>query len=366
MTVAVLMGGPSGESAVSLLSGCEVVGDLVARGQQVRVVLLNERADFRIGRLITSIDEAAQLKKRFIEDPVFAASGADDAFEAPQSPLDAVQTLKERGTSIVFIALHGHPGEDGSLQAFFEWSDLAYTGAGPECSALALDKTLYKAFLRDAGLPCADSLSFRRCEWLNEPAQVLAALQERIGFPLVLKTKDSGSSVGVQIVHDAEAARETLASQFASCDAVLAEKFIPGREFTCAVLKDAHSEKPEILPLVEIRPLAATWFDHAAKYEIGGAQEICPAPVDVALSDLVQSMSLEVHERLGCDGITRTDFILCEERGPLILETNTIPGLTKQSLAPLAAKVAGIGFSGLIDRLIEMGHRRVSTRRPHA
>ncbi len=302
LRVAVIYGGSSNEREVSLKSGSAVAACLDPERFQV-----------------SSYDPASDLG-RLVED-------------APR--LD-----------VALVMLHGRGGEDGSMQGLLDLLGLPYQCAGVLGCALAMHKPMAKDRYRLAGLPVAPDLTLRRGEpWREE--DILA----RTGLPLVVKPAHEGSSVGISIVKEAKDLAPALQAAFALDREVLLEGYLAGRELTCGVL---GNRELLALPLVEIIPgQQYVYFDYQAKYLPGASQEICPAPVSQEVTLQVQEMARAAHRALGLKGYSRSDFILTAQ-GPFILETNTIPGMTKTSLLPQAAAVAGMSFPALVERLITL------------
>ncbi|MEZ6194928.1 MAG: D-alanine--D-alanine ligase [Planctomycetota bacterium] len=345
MKIAVLMGGPSLERSISLLTGAEVLRDLVARGRRAFPVVLDAGAELRVGRTPADEVELERLLRapELPDDSPFLLSRG--------SLLEGTRLLADLGTDVVFVALHGSPGEDGSLQAWLEWAGLPHTSSGPRASLLALDKVAFKSLADHAGIPTPEWTLLTADEVRRDAAAAARRAAARTGYPAVVKACDQGSSYGVHMVRDAAEAEAALVSCAAMAPLALQEAFVAGTELTCAVLGTADEETPEAWPVVEIVPRRESWFDFESKYADGGADEIVPARIPADVAREMQELAVRVHRLLGCHGISRTDAILGPE-GLRVLETNTIPGLTRASLAPKAAAAAGIGFSGLIDRLI--------------
>ena len=223
---------------------------------------------------------------------------------------------------------------------------IPYQGSGVLGSALAMNKRFTKLMYREAGLPVArDRLLFR-----GEPYDPQALVQE-LGWPMVVKPNQEGSSVGITIAHEEEQLRAGLAKAFDLDHEVLLEEYLEGREVTCGVLGNIELQA---LPLVEIIPSGQfIFFDFEAKYQEGASEEICPADLDPEITRRAQDYGARAHRALGLRGYSRTDMIV---RGNelYLLETNTIPGMTQTSLLPLAARAAGMDFSALLDRLISL------------
>lgn len=247
---------------------------------------------------------------------------------------------------VAFIVLHGPYGEDGTVQGLLDLLHIPYQGSGVLGSALAMDKWTSKRLYREAGLPVP-------------PFQVLTlgeafdteALAKMPGYPLVVKPRSGGSSIGTSIVESPRQLPQALDLAFDHGPHVIMEAYLEGIEITGGVL---GNDNCQLLPVVEIIPESSyTFFDYEAKYQEGATREICPARISKNLSDGAQSYAAKAHRALCCRGYSRTDMIIHDEM-IYVLETNTIPGMTPVSLFPLAAKAAGISFSQLLDRLIEL------------
>lgn len=249
-----------------------------------------------------------------------------------------------------FLNLHGAPGEDGLIQAMLERAGCPYQGAGPAASFLALHKAAAKEIFRRHQLPTP--------AWSYLPVDPGPDWRFPHGFPAFVKPNLGGSSLGMGRAETPEALREAVATLHAQGVEVLVEAAAPGTELTCAVLGD------EALPVILIRPLKGDYFDYASKYQQGGAEELCPAPIPDAVRQQVQDVALRAHRALGCAGYSRADFMWSGGMGPddvLLLEVNTLPGMTPTSLLPQAARAAGLDFDALIARLMELGlaeHRK--------
>ncbi|MBU1172678.1 MAG: D-alanine--D-alanine ligase [Proteobacteria bacterium] len=248
---------------------------------------------------------------------------------------------------VALIILHGPYGEDGTIQGMLELLDIPYQGSGVLGSALAIDKVASKKIFEQNNLPvppyriARKGMAFDENECLHE-----------LGLPLFVKPATGGSSIGMSRVASGNDLGTALEKAFEYDDVILIERFIKGTELTCSVI---GNEDLTALPLIEIIPAnpSSTFFDYEAKYSPGGATEICPARISDDLTQTMQALSIKAHKALGLRGYSRTDMIL-SDGSFYILETNTIPGMTRTSLLPLSAKTAGISFSQLLDRLIEL------------
>ena len=302
-TIALLAGGISSEREVSLKSG-----------EQVYQALDKTKYDVR------RYDPQTDLPK------LVADAGEIDA---------------------ALIILHGPYGEDGTVQGMLELLDIPYQGAGVLGSALAMNKLATKQMYEKWGLPVPPYEVVTRTA-SADPAQLVS----KLGLPMVIKPANAGSSIGMSIVRSETELAPALEKAFEHDAVVIAEAFIDGIEVTGGVL---GNDELQALPLIEIIPNQEhPFFDYAAKYTPGASQEICPARIDADATQKAQRYAQRAHKALYCKGYSRTDMIL-RGRDIFVLETNTIPGMTRTSLFPQAAQTAGISFSQLLDRLIELG-----------
>ncbi len=247
---------------------------------------------------------------------------------------------------LALILLHGPYGEDGTIQGLLDLLHIPYQGSGVLGSALAMDKWTSKRLYAEVGLPVPPFALLTRGQAYDPEA-----LAEKPGYPLVVKPRHGGSSIGTGIVQSPRELPEALEKAFAFGPNVIAEAYLKGTEITGGVLGNDHLQP---LPIVEILPEPGyAFFNYEAKYTEGATREICPARIHAALSDRAQSYAAIAHDALCCRGYSRTDMIIQDDT-IYVLETNTIPGMTPVSLFPLAAKAAGISFSELLDRLIEL------------
>ncbi len=254
--------------------------------------------------------------------------------------------IQEQQADLVFNALHGGAGEDGRLAAALEMAGIPFTGSKYKSSCLAMDKYVSKLIVAAEGIPCPRHILLRGnlLEDYNDPNDYIGITQN-LGLPLIVKPNDSGSSVGISIVHDLADLKTAVNEAFLHCSSVLLEEYIPGRELTVSILDG------KALPVVEIKPLQG-WYDYHNKYTKGQTQYLAPAPIDEATAHLVQSYALRAFQVLSCSVYGRVDFRLDGE-SPYFLEVNTLPGMTALSLTPMAAKVAGLSFADLLQEIIK-------------
>ena len=335
-TVAVLMGGRSSEREVSLASGRMVMAALSRSSTEddrrgpARVIGVEIRSD---GRWI--VGRRALL------------------------PGEAVVELGD--VDVFFSALHGGEGENGSLQGFLTCCDMAFTGSGVIASAASMDKVFARELVRAQGVRVAPAVALSRSSW-PDPTE-MAELGRMADQDCVVKPRRGGSSVGCSIVHGRAELEPALERAFQEGPDVMVEAFVRGVEATGGVLQ-APDGTLVALPPVEIRP-RGTFFDYHEKYAEDGALEICPpSGLDPSACERVREQALAAHRALGCDGYSRTDFIVPAVGGdPVFLETNTLPGLTQRSLLPRAAAVAGIDYRTLCLWIAANGIARNAERR---
>ncbi|WP_131080030.1 D-alanine--D-alanine ligase [Klebsiella quasipneumoniae] len=266
----------------------------------------------------------------------------------PVDPRDVdITQLKKLGFKKAFIALHGRGGEDGTLQGVLDLIQLPYTGSGVMASAISMDKLRSKWLWQGAGLPVAPCVALTRAQF---SAGLSADVEQQIaalGLPLIIKPSREGSSVGMSKVSESCDLASALALAFQHDDEVLVEKWLSGPEFTVAIVGE------EILPSIRIQT-AGTFYDYEAKYLSDETQYFCPGLEDPARESAIQSLVLKAWNVLGCKGWGRIDVMLDSDGQFYLLEANTSPGMTSHSLVPMAARQAGMSFSQLVVRILDL------------
>jgi len=293
MKIGVIMGGISSEREVSLKTGQEMINHLDRSRYEAVPIVVTQRAD-----LITQVQQA---------DIDFA-----------------------------LLALHGQYGEDGTVQGALETLGIPYTGSGVLASSLCMNKQLSKMLLKTAGIQTPAGLYWKD---VYDPQAV-----EQLGYPVIVKPNLGGSSIGVQLVHNEKELLTAVQEASHLDQGILIEPYLKGTELTCAILDG------EVLPIIGIRSAHSEWFDYRAKYEDGGAEEnvIELPPV---IRQRVREAALASYQLLQCKVYARVDMILCQDM-PYVLEVNTLPGMTANSLFPKSAAAAGMTFTQLLDRII--------------
>ncbi|MDS0526865.1 D-alanine--D-alanine ligase [Clostridium sp. SHJSY1] len=253
------------------------------------------------------------------------------------SKIDIVEKVK--GIDFALLALHGQFGEDGTVQSVLQTLDIPYSGCGPLSSAACMDKDMTKNLLKAAGIRTAPWINLRKGDDINYEEI------NKLGYPVVVKPTHGGSSVATFIVKEEKEIKKSVNEAFLWDTEVMIEKFIKGDEITCPILGD------EMFPVLAIKP-NAEFFDFTAKYQDDGASEFV-IELEEKLHNEVEKMALDTYKALKCVVYSRVDMIITEEGVPYILEVNTLPGMTKNSLFPKSAAGRNIQFSGLLDLIIE-------------
>ncbi len=353
MDVAVLAGGRSPEHEVSLASATQVLRHLDRSRWRVWPVYLDRDGGFWPSRQPL----AAEAPFR---------PGDTEQQHGPLRPGAALDWLLDRaGVRVVFPVLHGPFGEDGTVQGLCELYDLPCVGSGCAASAVAMDKLRTRQALQAAGVPLAKAYVPREPLQRSDAHAAFAALVAAVGLPAFVKVDASGSTVGVQrITAEADLARFLAEFRGQRFRRWFAEAALVGEEITVPVLGNTGGEL-RALPPVGIYPRCDAWFTHEAKYRPGASEEVIP-PRGLSAGDLavVQALAEQCHEALVCDGMSRTDMIVTAD-GPVVLEVNTIPGMTKTSLLPQSAAAAGLPFPALLDHLLALalaGHSAAPAR----
>jgi len=304
------MGGPSAEHEVSLKSGEEVLKHLNPEHYNIKRVLISKTGDWEI----------------------------------PPKEL-------KHYADVVFIALHGPYGEDGTVQNILEEEGIPYTGSGSLSSALAMNKFLSYRLFKETGFNTPLTFLVTEKDWKDKPLSVLHQIHRYLGYPFVVKPNNQGSSVGVTIVKDEQGITGAFNEAFNLSKEALIQEYISGKEITCGVLDNGLPGSEFALLPTEIVPQASHFYDYKSKYDEGGSKHIIPPRVPEHLIRKIQTIAKTVHKLMGCRGFSRADFILDKRDDLYILEVNTIPGLTPQSLLPEAAFASGISFPALLSKV---------------
>ena len=269
---------------------------------------------------------------------------------------DFLARLAKGGFDVAFIAMHGHGGEDGCVQGFFETLHIPYTFSGVEASAVACDKSVAKGVYRAAGIPTPGGMTLDAVAWNAEGSHDVDAILAECGLPALVKPATNGSSFGISKVNRREDLVAAIDAAFERDDKVLVESFVQGTEITVPVI---GNDDPQALPIIEVIPgEGAEFYDLKVKYEPSELHHVMPARLPEDVYRHAQELAILAHKSLGCAGASRSDFIVTSGGTPYILETNTIPGMTETSLLPDSARSAGIPFPELCVRFIQMALER--------
>jgi len=294
--IGVLAGGPSSEREISIKSGDAVYNALIKQG--FNAILLDVKND------------TENLKK----------------------------LLKNKGIELAFIALHGSFGEDGTIQQILQEMHIRYTGSGPDASRRALDKLISKEIFKKNKINTPPYKTFKKGQRIEI---------DELGFPIVIKPRCEGSSIGLSIVREESQLKKALDEAYKYDDTIIVEKYIRGREITVGILKN------EPLCVIEVVP-GSEFYDYEAKYNRSDTKYLVPAPIRRQDYKKSSDLAKVAHAILDCKGFSRVDMILGDDGAVYVLEVNTIPGLTSRSLLPKAAQYKGISFNKLCKRIIEL------------
>jgi len=324
LKIALFAGGASPERPVSKLSSKSILEALQTLGHEVVL-----------------IDPALGLKQHNREEDYFTEDR--DIVISPKNYIEAMGLDSLKETDLAFIGLHGKWGEDGTLQSLLEMQGIRYTGSGVLASALAMDKGMSKTIFRQNGISVHSGFTVIKDKFDYE--RVLKRIREEIGYPAVIKPNDQGSTFGLSICKGEEEIRKALEFSFSFSDSTIIETFVTGRELTVGVLEDTS------LPVLEIKPKHEL-YDYECKYTSGMSQYIVPAEIPADIAEALQKQALRAFRSLGCKDYGRVDFKLQPDNNFVCFEVNTLPGMTSTSLLPKMAKVVGISFTELIEKII--------------
>lgn len=369
LRVAVLMGGPSPERGVSISTGRQIVANLdrtryavlpveITRdGKWLARPELLELPDTPAGAgSARSPSTAAPGEAALPGGPAVAAGETAERLR-PRSagPMTYDRFVEAERLDVALIAMHGPYGEDGTMQGLLELLGIPYTGSGVLASALAMDKLRSRQIFEWHRIPVPGTVSVTPDVW-RDRGHVRREVAQHLGYPCVVKPNAVGSSIGISLVRDAASLDAAVQAAFAYGGVVLVEEYVAGTELTCGILDDPETGRPQALPVIEIVP-HADFYDYEAKYADGGSDHLIPARVSAEVAARAQALALRAYEALGCAGMGRVDMI-ARESDIVVLEVNTIPGMTATSLLPDAAKAAGLAFGALLDRIIRSALRR--------
>jgi len=329
------MGGKSPKHKISLITGREIVKNLNKKKYEVLPVIISrDGQEWQLTSVNNLLKLGSSLDVEEKEKNLVSISAGKK-----------VQGMKQIGkeVDIVFIAMHGPYGEDGTVQGMLELSGILYTGSGVLASALGMNKIMFRKILLNEGIAIPRFVVVEKGKSFNH---IFSELGKP---PYFVKPHNQGSSVGNSIARNKKELSRALKLAFKYSDKALVDQYIKGVEVTCGII---GNENPKALPVVEIVPRKGKFFDYESKYTESGADEIVPARISSRLTKKIQKIAIDVYKAIGARGFSRVDFMLKEDKYPIVLEINTIPGLTPMSLFPKAAKAVGISYSDLLDKIV--------------
>ncbi len=342
MKLGVVYGGRSSEHEVSVVSAQAVLRE--ADPARFEAVPFGVTGD---GHWLTPRESQMQLNRRIAPFQNRMSGDVPPLLHRPEV-LDEL-----RGVDVVFPLVHGVNGEDGTLQGMLEMFGIPYTGCGVAASAIGMDKALQKRLFADAGIRIAKHLFAFEDEWQRDGDAVMAAI-ERLGYPVFVKPANGGSSVGVSKARSREDLSEALRVAFDMDRKAVVEEAIVGREVECGVL---GNEIVEVSGVGEVIP-SGDFYDYRAKYLEDSARLIAPAELPDATVARVQAQAIAAFKAIDGEGFARVDFFLPDDGEPVIIEINTLPGFTPISMFPRLWELAGVSYSALITRIVELGRAR--------
>jgi D-alanine-D-alanine ligase len=346
--VAVLMGGRSSEHPISLASAQSVIAALDPERYDVVAVEIARDGRWTVGSGQGQISDAAtpQIGPGPVSD---TAASARPQVPVPGTAGEVTTTLGE--VEVVLPILHGPFGEDGALQGVLEMADVPYVGAGVAASALCMDKDLFKAVMRDQGIPVTRNITLR---------DGAAAPESPFGYPVFVKPARLGSSVGISKAHDGGELRAAVELAFEHDEKVLVEEFVSGIEVEVGVL---GNRKPVASLVGEIVVTNNEWYDWEAKYEEGEMDLVIPARITGEQTERVQQLAVQAFVATECEGIARVDCFVRDDGEVLINELNTMPGFTATSVYAKLFEASGIPYAELLERAIDLALERTVRRR---
>lgn len=344
-TIWVIAGGPSTEFEISLKSAITIARNIEHEHVQIRPVMLTRDSRWLLSRrYISKLNPETEWLEEFYTPTEMPS--------IPYSNLNMSQMMMnlvdDEVSCACLLALHGQVGEDGCIQALFELANIPYTGSAVGPSAIAFHKARTKEAMRTAGITVPKHILFTK----RSPS-----IGQMPTFPVIVKPASGGSSLGISLVTSQAELMPALQTALAVDTEVMIEEFVHGIEVSCSVIDLIEDGKMRTvaLPPTLIKPKTGTFFDYKAKYEIGGSDEITPAPLPQEVTAAIQDVAIRAHQTVGCEGISRTDMILTQANPlqPVALEINTLPGMTETSILPAQAAAAGISIPQLIRHTIE-------------
>lgn len=357
--LAVLFGGRSGEHEVSLMSARSIMNALDPNKYELYPVGITREGRWLAGgdpmKALEEKNESGCFRAQIVLDPEQPGLLLMENDWKKPTPVKEFIEL-----DLVFPVLHGPFGEDGTVQGLLELAGLPYVGSGVLGSAVGMDKVIMKQLFEKWGLPVAPYLFFNLWQWRKGKEEMLRKILSSLGLPLFVKPANLGSSVGISKVKKEEDLGTAIELAFSYDLKVIVEAFVAGKEIECSVLGNEElqvSLPGEIIPCNE-------FYDYRAKYIDGHSQLVIPAPIPGHLVSRVQELSIAAFQAVGAEGLARVDFFVNESQNKVVLnEINTMPGFTSISMYPKLWEATGIGYSELLDRIIQLALERHRARK---
>ncbi|MDD5489437.1 MAG: D-alanine--D-alanine ligase [Candidatus Moranbacteria bacterium] len=352
INLAVVFGGKSGEHEVSLSSARGVMKNLNKEKYNVIPIAITKGGNWLIGNkgaeyMKMNEDKIGKEGAISLEESQKLVTIADDE----RSLMNYAEGEAGAKIDLVFPILHGPYGEDGRLQGMLDMLGIPYVFSGVLAHAIGMNKPKAKTIAAKNGVPTPKDIVIKKEESFD-----LDEIVEKLSLPLMVKPSELGSSVGISLVKTKEELEKGIEDAFSHGDEVILEQYIKGREFTVTVMGNAD---PKALAITEIIPLISEFYDYKAKYEDGGSKHVCPAEISKEDEKKLKDYAVLTFKAIGCQDLARVDFLWSEKESEYFFtDINTIPGMTPTSLAPEAAKVAGMNFTEFLDKLIEGAMKR--------
>ena len=347
--VALLFGGKSPEHEISIISAKAIAEHIDKQKYTIYPLYISQNGEWFMGRTaqeILDLDMSSLLKQHSLEETGYQLRNMTENRENDLFRFD----FQQKGIYVAFPVLHGTYGEDGKVQGLLEIFGIPYTGCGVQASAITMDKAVTKICAAAAGLNIAEYITASSNDYLIDPSAILTMVEEYFSPPFFVKPATLGSSVGISKVHDMDTLPEAIEAACRLDEKIIIERAVNGREVEVALL---GNENPIASCAGEIEP-GGDFYDYTDKYISNAAKLHIPAKIDQKTHASLQESAIKIYKALGCSGMARADFFIEHDSGRLIFnEINTIPGFTGISMYPMLMENSGIGFTELVDKLLQ-------------
>jgi D-alanine-D-alanine ligase len=359
--VGLIYGGRSGEHEVSILSANSVISAIDRQKYDVVPIGITKEGRWLPGQSPVPLVESARTCAKELQVRVLGTNNSNEPISlvSNQKQGEILSGILDK-VDVIFPVMHGPFGEDGTIQGLLELADIPYVGGGVLASSVGMDKALMKAVFLQNGLPVGDYLVFLRKEWRSNPDHVLDEIEQKISYPCFIKPANLGSSVGISKAHLRNELKKALDLAAEYDRKIVVEKMLSGKEVECGVLGNDEpkaSVPGEIVPCTE-------FYDYEAKYILNDSKLIIPAEISPELTRKVQDLAIRSFKAVDCAGLARVDFFVDTGKNEIYVnEINTIPGFTKISMYPKMWEASGIGYTELIDRLLQLAVERFEDKK---